>query len=51
MGRRQPEEDQSSGPTFGHNIAAPGTYTVKLIITDSEELQSEVFSGSVTVCK
>src|SRR6202021_131586 len=40
----KPDEDQSSGPTFVHTFAAPATYTVKLVVTDSEELQSEVFS-------
>jgi PKD repeat protein len=45
----KPEEDQSSGPTFAHTFAAAGVYTVKLIVTDSEELQSEAFSESVTV--
>jgi PKD repeat protein len=45
----KPEEDQSSGPTFVHTFAAPATYTVKLVVTDSEELQSEVFSENVTV--
>jgi PKD repeat protein len=47
----KPEEDQTPGPTFQHTFAAAGTYTVKLVITDSEELQSVAFPVSVTVVK
>ncbi len=43
------EEDQTPGPTFEHTFAAAGTYTVKLVVTDSEELQSTTYPENVTV--
>jgi PKD repeat protein len=42
-------EDEQSSASFAHTYAAAGEYTVKLVVTDSNEVKSEVFSAKVTV--